>query len=326
MHRSRCSFCLALYIIFVQHSVLEFITLAVFVPYNRPVISIDINCSMRFSTTTTDMVHYFAFGSNLWLEQMAMRCPDSRFVGRAILPDYQWQINERGFANVVPCPGSCVHGLVYKINSIDEAQLDRNEGVRNGVYEKKYLDVTLYMAPRVLRTLTHSVMNQLSLVRGADALVQHDHRPTTRCDVLVYLSTRFNTPGRPRAEYVNRIENGIRDAVQLGVPQGFFDNAVRSFMPSRSRTPVRSSARSGVRAGNGSIRSSSVPPREIYFQRPRFMSLSMADRLAPRYYYSGADRMVVDGDASIGAQYYLPDTDYDNEYYRRPPPAPSARL
>uniref|UniRef100_A0A0D2Y0V7 gamma-glutamylcyclotransferase n=1 Tax=Fusarium oxysporum (strain Fo5176) TaxID=660025 RepID=A0A0D2Y0V7_FUSOF len=57
---------------------------------------------------------YFAYGSNLWLQQMASRCPESYYVGRAVLLDHRWQINSRGFANVIPCSGYNVHGLVYQ--------------------------------------------------------------------------------------------------------------------------------------------------------------------------------------------------------------------
>jgi len=43
---------------------------------------------------------YFAYGSNLWLEQMSSRCPNHRVVCNAILKGYHWIISERGYANV----------------------------------------------------------------------------------------------------------------------------------------------------------------------------------------------------------------------------------
>ncbi|KAL9584321.1 MAG: hypothetical protein Q9203_004702, partial [Teloschistes exilis] len=39
---------------------------------------------------------YFAYGSNLWLHQMSLRCPSSVYVGVARLPNYRWIINARG--------------------------------------------------------------------------------------------------------------------------------------------------------------------------------------------------------------------------------------
>ena len=34
---------------------------------------------------------------------MSGRCPGSSFVGRDVLHGYRWQINERGYANIVKC-------------------------------------------------------------------------------------------------------------------------------------------------------------------------------------------------------------------------------
>lgn len=101
---------------------------------------------------------YFAYGSNLSPEQMAHRCPDSIFLGKATLPEYRWQVNERGVANVVPAPApvssspqqadrkgrrhrddeeaAAVEGLVYAISAEDERHLDLYEGVAKGRYER----------------------------------------------------------------------------------------------------------------------------------------------------------------------------------------------
>lgn len=99
---------------------------------------------------------YFAHGSNISPEQMAHRCPDSIFLGKATLPEYRWQVNERGVANVVPVPkrspqedrkgrrgrnrddgdDAVVEGLVYAISEEDERKLDLYEGVAKGRYER----------------------------------------------------------------------------------------------------------------------------------------------------------------------------------------------
>lgn len=101
---------------------------------------------------------YFAYGSNLSPEQMARRCPDSIFLGKATLRGHRWQINERGVANLGPVPvpsaGSkegrrgrsrsggddndeaVVEGLIYAISVADERQLDSYEGVAKGRYDK----------------------------------------------------------------------------------------------------------------------------------------------------------------------------------------------
>ena len=88
---------------------------------------------------------YFAFGSNLHLGQMARRCPESRFIGTAILQDYRFQINQRGFANTVYSPGDQVEGLVYLLSRFDEERLDRSEGVPTA-YQKYLLPVEVNIA------------------------------------------------------------------------------------------------------------------------------------------------------------------------------------
>lgn len=96
---------------------------------------------------------YFAYGSNLSPEQMARRCPDSIFLGKATLPGYRWQANERGVANAVMDPDpdpdpevvvkgreeeepAAVEGLLYALSLDDEIRLDRYEGVAKGRYDK----------------------------------------------------------------------------------------------------------------------------------------------------------------------------------------------
>lgn len=197
---------------------------------------------------------YFAYGSNLWLEQMARRCPSSYFVGRAILPDYRWQINERGFANVVPSPGHNVHGLVYELGSTssvspgdigtDERRLDRNEGVHTGAYAKAYLPVMLYEAWQDLQTRTTALANSSTLSalrRGrhtlGDSPLLNERTPYVK-KVLVYLSETYTREGDPREEYIDRINSGIVDAVAFGVPAAFVRTAIRPYVPpDRSSSP-----------------------------------------------------------------------------------------
>ena len=71
---------------------------------------------------------YFAYGSNLDLEQMAQRCPDAEIVGSVTLQNYELQFRGSGFATVAPKKGSTVHGLVWKITPNCEQSLDRYEG------------------------------------------------------------------------------------------------------------------------------------------------------------------------------------------------------
>ncbi|KAI1116788.1 hypothetical protein F5Y14DRAFT_405243 [Nemania sp. NC0429] len=179
---------------------------------------------------------YFAYGSNLWLKQMATRCPNSWYAGRAVLTDYRWQINERGYANIVPASGFTVHGLVYELGPGDEPRLDRSEGVASGAYSKAYLPVVLHPAPAALRISTQSMVEDGGPERIVGA-ARHPHGREPQASlwpgVLVYVSYDFVRWGNPRDEYIDRINSGISDAVTMGIPQDFFENAVRDLIPRR---------------------------------------------------------------------------------------------
>lgn len=76
---------------------------------------------------------------------MAKRCPESRYIGTAKLHDFRFQINERGFANIVPSSRHSVEGLVYRLNQTDEAKLDKNEGVPTA-YQKYIVLIEVFTA------------------------------------------------------------------------------------------------------------------------------------------------------------------------------------
>ena len=71
---------------------------------------------------------YFAYGSNLDLEQMAQRCPDAEIVGPVRLENYELRFRGSGFATVAPKKGSVFYGLVWKLTPNCEQSLDRYEG------------------------------------------------------------------------------------------------------------------------------------------------------------------------------------------------------
>lgn len=70
--------------------------------------------------------HYFAYGSNMNLGQMARRCPRARVVGPAILPG--WRLAERLHADVEEAPGATVDGLVWQLTPECLHALDLYEG------------------------------------------------------------------------------------------------------------------------------------------------------------------------------------------------------
>ncbi len=69
---------------------------------------------------------YVAYGSNMNLEQMAFRCPDSKVVSSALMYGYELQFKYH--ATIEPNPDSKVPILLWKLSKRDEQQLDRYEG------------------------------------------------------------------------------------------------------------------------------------------------------------------------------------------------------
>lgn len=73
---------------------------------------------------------YFAYGSNMNWGQMQRRCPSSRFVCVARLPNYEFGITRHsrlrncGTANVFPADGKEAWGIVYEVNDGDLLILD----------------------------------------------------------------------------------------------------------------------------------------------------------------------------------------------------------
>jgi len=69
---------------------------------------------------------YFAYGSNLSLEGMASRCPDSEPVGRATLEG--WTLTFNGVADIERREGARTHGVLWRISDRDLERLDSYEG------------------------------------------------------------------------------------------------------------------------------------------------------------------------------------------------------
>ena len=78
----------------------------------------------------------FAYGSNMDVAAMALRCPKSRALGVARLARHRFVIMPEGFANVVRAPASNVPGVLWDIALADMRALDAYEHVARGLYTK----------------------------------------------------------------------------------------------------------------------------------------------------------------------------------------------
>lgn len=105
---------------------------------------------------------YFAYGSNINLDQMAHRCPDAQVVGPVVLENYKLlfrgNTHGNGVATIRPHKGREVHGLLWKITPECERALDVYEGFPR-LYDKQ--DVTVRDRSGREITVTAYVMTDL---------------------------------------------------------------------------------------------------------------------------------------------------------------------
>jgi gamma-glutamylcyclotransferase len=85
--------------------------------------------------------YYWAYGSNLNVAHMRVRCPKARKVRSLVLKD--GALVFRGVADVQGRRGSFVPGGLWRITAECEQSLDRYEGVSSGFYEKRYFAIKI---------------------------------------------------------------------------------------------------------------------------------------------------------------------------------------
>ena len=143
---------------------------------------------------TEQTQYYFGYGSNLSKEQMAIRCPESKYYASGTLSGYSWLINTRGYASINPSDSDFVLGEIFTLSQQDVDYLDIYESVEEGMYLKSNL---------IVETSKGNI------------------------DCLVYIASD-STPGVPQEEYVERINLGIKSA---NLPDDYVQKAIRPFIP-----------------------------------------------------------------------------------------------
>jgi gamma-glutamylcyclotransferase len=202
-----------------------------------------------------DATLYFGYGSNLWQHQMTLRCPHSRYLGLARLKHWHWIINARGYANVVQnrsAPVSSenkqveadsaadehdeedeVWGLVYSLTADDEARLDVNEGVPEA-YTKEFHPCDFWPAK-------------------SGQKIDPGALPVKK-DLLVYVDRkRTQSIPTPKEEYVHRMNMGIRDALNEGVPAGYVEKVLRRWIPAEETGGERESWKLAQKQARGFV-------------------------------------------------------------------------
>lgn len=83
---------------------------------------------------------YFAYGSNLNIDQMLQRCPTATPVRTLFLRN--WRLVFRQVADIEPADGHMVAGALYWCEQRDVAALDRYEGVKHDLYRQVRFRIT----------------------------------------------------------------------------------------------------------------------------------------------------------------------------------------
>ena len=92
---------------------------------------------------------YVAYGSNLNMQQMKGRCPESVFLGTGVIEDHELQFKGSVYgahATIAPKEGSSVPVGIWTIQKRDEKRLDLYEGHNPkgySYYDKRYIPVQM---------------------------------------------------------------------------------------------------------------------------------------------------------------------------------------
>ncbi|KAJ6015345.1 AIG2-like family protein [Penicillium herquei] len=238
------------------------------------------------TTQRPDRWYYFAYGSNMSLEQMAERCPSSVFIGTGRIDGYKWQINQRGVANIVECGENFVEGLVYEIDAKDKRRLDRNEGVTLGLYNAEYLLTLLSPVPPHCGIKTFHVAKELDIDNQLDPK-RREHQAPPRdlrqskldmVEALVYVSRNYKNDGVIRSEYIKRMEKAIVDGQKMGLTTQFLNHLNRTIyqdvspfqnrdVSRRSHGPYEKMESGDTRHGLNDIQEIRVPREQQYIER-----------------------------------------------------------
>ena len=86
--------------------------------------------------------YYIAYGSNLNIRQMRMRCPSARIIGTSEIPDYEllFKGSKTGsYLTIESKEGSRVPVAAWEVSAEDELALDRYEGFPTFYYKKELM-------------------------------------------------------------------------------------------------------------------------------------------------------------------------------------------
>lgn len=131
----------------------------------------------------SEMITYFAYGSNMSSRRLKARLPSSRILGTGELAGHRLAFHKFSHVDLSAKCDACpsdhpddrVIGVLYHIHVDEKALLDRIEGVGNGYDEKRvnirngagHIEAFMYAATRIDPTVRPYHWYKAHVVRGA---------------------------------------------------------------------------------------------------------------------------------------------------------------
>ena len=122
---------------------------------------------------------YFGYGRNANQEAMLSedRCPNAKYIGPAILEDFKFIIDQKGYASIIQSLDSNVYGVLWAVSPEDFERLDLREGLNIGSYRKENIHVTPCLLP---------------FDEKLDVIIYISNRPQGKVPALGYIETIRN--------------------------------------------------------------------------------------------------------------------------------------
>ncbi len=105
------------------------------------------------STIISGKIINIAYGSNMDLEQMSLRCPEAEIIGKGYIKDYRLMFKGSktgSYATIEPAAGYKVPVVLWAVSAQDERYLDRYEGFPTFYYKQ---DLQVHLT-NILKTPT----------------------------------------------------------------------------------------------------------------------------------------------------------------------------
>ena len=142
------------------------------------------------------MHYYFAYGSNMNYNQMLERCPNAKYFGKGVLPNYTLAFTrnsrnwESAVADILVSPGDDVWGIIYTLSNEDRMKLDACEG-----------------HPTIYKRKTETIMKYNGSVDDLNNNHKNNLNNYDRLEVEIYEVVNKQLNLTPKINYLSRLQD-----------------------------------------------------------------------------------------------------------------------